>query len=286
MTANFNSPVTLRHPVYAPCRQNTPDARGSSALRCSSPGWPWHSLHISARTCRSSPSGSRPFRPSRENLRRHGTDDEKILDSESRRLTETCRYLRNQRRIHTGRRRSVPGARSCPAPSQLSAETHLEVVDCDTRRQTRTCSQTCVTHVQYGSIAVVAPRGEQMVVICLTVRFSVPLKEVPRTDLLLTVRAHKVLWVPRAAHGRHHLLKKTRNVSRTSRECRRVPSAWRGPHLSYDGLTAGAAHSFGHRLDTQFVQVRLKAAQHVVQFVDLCRRPPRNTNLTLSHYLK
>lgn len=62
-----------------------------------------------------------------------------------------------------------------------------------------------VAHIQYGPVAVVAPWGEQVVVIRLAVWLSFALKEVPRADLLLTVCAHKVLRVPRAAHGSHHL---------------------------------------------------------------------------------
>lgn len=65
--------------------------------------------------------------------------------------------------------------------------------------------QTAATHIQYGPVAVVAAWGEQVMVIFLTVRLSFTLKKVPGADLLLTVRAHKVFRVPRAAHGSHHL---------------------------------------------------------------------------------
>lgn len=42
-------------------------------------------------------------------------------------------------------------------------------------------------------------------VVLLAVWLPVPLKEVLGADLLLTVGAHKVLGVPRSAHGGHHL---------------------------------------------------------------------------------
>lgn len=42
-------------------------------------------------------------------------------------------------------------------------------------------------------------------VVPLTVWLSITFKEVSRTDLLLAVRAHKMLWVPRAAHGGNYL---------------------------------------------------------------------------------
>lgn len=61
------------------------------------------------------------------------------------------------------------------------------------------------THVQNGSVAVVAAWREQVVVVLLAVRLAVALKEVSGADLLLTVSAHKVFGVPRAAHGGHHL---------------------------------------------------------------------------------
>lgn len=67
-----------------------------------------------------------------------------------------------------------------------------------------------MTHVQYGPVAVVASRREQVVVIFLAVRLSLPLKEVPGAYLLLTVCTHKVLGVPRTAHGGHHLREQER----------------------------------------------------------------------------
>ena len=67
------------------------------------------------------------------------------------------------------------------------------------------CVCVCNTNVQDRSVTVVAAWREQVVVVLLTVRRSVPLKEVPGTDLLLTVGTHKVLRVPRAPHGGHHL---------------------------------------------------------------------------------
>lgn len=68
------------------------------------------------------------------------------------------------------------------------------------------CAEVCITNIQYGSIAVVASRWKQVVVIFLTVRVPIALKEVPRADLVLTVGAHEVLGVPRSAHGSHHLV--------------------------------------------------------------------------------
>lgn len=64
----------------------------------------------------------------------------------------------------------------------------------------------CITNIQYGSITVVAPWREQVVVVFLAVRLPVTLKEVPGAYLVLTVGAHKVLRVPRSAHGSHHLV--------------------------------------------------------------------------------
>lgn len=114
--------------------------------------------------------------------------------------------------------------------------------------------------VQYGPVAVVASWGEQVVVIFLAVRLSFPLKEVPGAYLLLTVCTHKVLGVPRTAHGGHH--------------------------LSHDWLTAGTTDSFSNSLHPQLVEVRLQAAEHVVQLVDLCRRPTWNASLPLGHNLE
>ncbi len=40
-------------------------------------------------------------------------------------------------------------------------------------------------------------------------------------------------------------------------------------HLTNNGLAAGATHSLSNRLHSQLVEVRLKTAQHVVQFINL-----------------
>lgn len=70
----------------------------------------------------------------------------------------------------------------------------------------RVCVNVCITNIQYGSITVVASWWEQVMVVLLAVRLPVPLKEVPGAYLLLAVGAHKVLGVPRSAHGRYHLV--------------------------------------------------------------------------------
>lgn len=74
-----------------------------------------------------------------------------------------------------------------------------------TRLQQRPHVWRAVTHVQYGPVAVVAPRREQIVVILLAVGLSFTFEKVPGADFLLTVCAHEVFGVPRAAHGGHHL---------------------------------------------------------------------------------
>lgn len=50
-------------------------------------------------------------------------------------------------------------------------------------------------------------------VIFLTIGLSFTLKEVPGANFLLTVCAHKVLRMPCAAHGSHHLDKQNVNYS-------------------------------------------------------------------------
>lgn len=59
------------------------------------------------------------------------------------------------------------------------------------------------------------------------------------------------------------------------------------PHLSNDGLAAGATHAFRYCLHSQFVEVRLQTSQHVVQLVDLSGRTSgRKDTFPLSHDLK
>lgn len=61
------------------------------------------------------------------------------------------------------------------------------------------------THIQDGPVAIVAAWREEVVIVLFTVGLSIPLKEVPGSDLLLAVGADKVLWVPRLPHGGHDL---------------------------------------------------------------------------------
>lgn len=96
----------------------------------------------------------------------------------------------------------------------------------------------CHHFIQDGTVAVVAARREEVVIVLFTVRLSIPLKEVPGSDLLLAVGADEVLRVPRLPHGSHD--------------------------LPGDGLLAGPADPFGNRGDPQFVQVGLQAPQHAV----------------------
>lgn len=59
--------------------------------------------------------------------------------------------------------------------------------------------------IQNGSIAVRAPRAEQIVIIRLTVGISIALEEVPRAQLLVAVIARKVLRMPGLAQRRNDL---------------------------------------------------------------------------------
>lgn len=119
--------------------------------------------------------------------------------------------------------------------------------------------QRCYNFIKDRPVAVVAARGKQVVVVLLTIWLSFTLKEISRADFLLTVCANKVFGVPCAAHRSHH--------------------------LSHDRFTAGSTDSFRHSLHSQFVEVRLQAAQHVVQLVHLSRRSTGNP-FSLGHYLK
>lgn len=93
--------------------------------------------------------------------------------------------------------------------------------------------------IKDGPVAVVAARREEVVIVLLAVGLPVPLKEVPRADLLLAVGADEVLRVPGFPHG-----------------CNYLPS---------NRLLAGSTDTFGNCSYTQFIQVRLKTSQHGIQ---------------------
>ena len=85
------------------------------------------------------------------------------------------------------------------------------------------------THIQDGTVAVVAAWGEEVVIVLFTVGLPVPLKEVPGSDLLLAVGADKVLRVPRLSHGGHNLRKEADHGSGPWPATEHPPLRGRGP---------------------------------------------------------
>lgn len=73
--------------------------------------------------------------------------------------------------------------------------------------------QAAGTHIQDGTIAVVAARRKEVMIVLFTVGLSIPLKKVPGSDLLLAMGADEVLWVPRLSHGGHDLGKEAERGS-------------------------------------------------------------------------
>ena len=84
-------------------------------------------------------------------------------------------------------------------------------------------------------------------VVLLTVRLAISLKEVSRADLVLTVGAHKVLRVPRAAHSRHHLVK-----TRTTFRSTVVREGVQCTNLYTQNRTAIFVFMWGLQLESQF----------------------------------
>ena len=126
-------------------------------------------------------------------------------------------------------------------------------------------------------------------IVLFTVGLSIPLKEVPGSDLLLAVGADEVLWVPRLPHGGHDLRREagycsgTRSATKHPPREAKVPCPPAAPspaplphhHLPRDGFLAGPADPLGDRGDPQFVQVRLQAPQHAVKLAPRLWGPSR-----------
>lgn len=107
----------------------------------------------------------------------------------------------------------------------------------------RPCSTGPATYVQNRSVAVRAPRTEQIVVVRLAVRMAVALEEVARAQLLRAVVAREVLRMPGLAQRRDH--------------------------LADDRLVAGIAAALLRRGHTLAAHVGLQVAEHRVQLVAL-----------------
>lgn len=110
-------------------------------------------------------------------------------------------------------------------------------------------------------------------IVLFTVGLSIPLKEVPGSNLLLAVGADEMLWVPRLPHGGHNLQTEVECGSgpwpATEQQRSYPPATPPRPtstshHLPSNGLLAGPADTLGNCGNTQFVQVRLQAPQHAI----------------------
>lgn len=86
--------------------------------------------------------------------------------------------------------------------------------------------------VENGAVAVGATGREKIVIVGLAVGLTLPLEEVPRSQLLVAVGAREVFRVPRFSQG--------------------------GDHLSHDGLLAGAAASLLSSVHTLTTHVCLE----------------------------
>lgn len=61
------------------------------------------------------------------------------------------------------------------------------------------------TYIENRSVAISATRREEVMIIGFTIRLAVALEKILRAQLLTTVRADKVLRMPRPSQSRHHL---------------------------------------------------------------------------------
>jgi len=103
-------------------------------------------------------------------------------------------------------------------------------------------------------------------IVRLAIRVTLPLKEIPRAQLLITVGACEVFRMPRLAQGRYHL--RSKNIIKSNS----VASAFRNhdavdDYLAHNRLLAGAAASLLGRVDTLAAHVGLKIAEHRIQLV-------------------
>lgn len=60
-------------------------------------------------------------------------------------------------------------------------------------------------HLSNRTLAVTAARGEEVLVVFLTVRPAVSLKEATCAQFLAACRAHKVFWMPHLTQSCDHL---------------------------------------------------------------------------------
>ncbi|KYM76551.1 hypothetical protein ALC53_12994 [Atta colombica] len=93
----------------------------------------------------------------------------------------------------------------------------------------------CNPYIKNRPIAISATRREQVMIIRFAVRMTLPLEEVPCTQLLVAVSTCEVFWMPRLAQCRYHL--------------------------------RSAAASFLGCVDTLAAHVGLKIAEHRIQLI-------------------
>lgn len=131
-------------------------------------------------------------------------------------------------------------------------------------------------YIENRSVTISATRREQVMIVRLAVRVTLPLEEVPRAQLLVAVSACEVFRMPRLAQGRYHLCSKNIIRSRRIIQPPEIVQAF-GNHdaadgyLAHDGLLAGVAASLLGRVDTLAAHVGLEIAEHRIQLVLLER---------------
>ena len=133
--------------------------------------------------------------------------------------------------------------------------------------------------MQNGPLAVGTSRREELMIVLVTVRLSISLKEACGAQLHFTYHTHKVFRMPRLTQRCDHLYNRERRINRSKTRIW-IFGLWKlcgnffSSHvsidllyLSHNGFVAGGAVALGHGAYANLLQVRAQPAQQVIDCV-------------------
>lgn len=120
-------------------------------------------------------------------------------------------------------------------------------------------------YLQYRPLAVGTAWRKELMVVFVTVRPSLSLKEACCAQLSLTDHAHKVLRVPHFTQCCNHLNNKSwMNWKRLVWFCLNLPSSWFPFYLSHNAFVTRGTVAFGCGPHTNLLQIRAQPSQKVI----------------------
>lgn len=128
-----------------------------------------------------------------------------------------------------------------------------------------------ISHLNNRTLAVATARGEEVLVVLLTVRFAISLEETAHADLCTAHHTHKVFWMPHLTQSCDHLHYKDTHAKELRKIMDDIGLYVCLLYLPCDDLAAGCTVAFGSCADPHLLHVWAKRSQQVVYGIHALR---------------